>query len=237
MLTINDDQIKRYESDLKTFASRAYPFATKTTINKAAFETRTVSQGNIRENMITRNKFSVGSIRVDQARTLKVSRQAATVGSVAPYMAVQEFGGTKAKKGKQGVAIPTSVASGEGEGTQPRQRLPRVPNRLASIKLSRKKPKVRSKKQENFLRIQAAATSGRKFIFLDLQKHPGIYKVTGGKRRPNIKLMYDMSKKSVSIPRNPWLSPAVKTVEKKIPEFYKDALAFQLKRQGIFKPN
>ena len=236
MLKINDEEIKRFESDLKTFASRAYPFATKATINKAAFTTRSVAQGNIHEQMITRNKFSVGSIRVDMARTLNVSRQEATVGSIAPYMADQEFGATKTKKGKQGVAIPTTVASGEGEGSQPRQRLPRVPNRLANIRLSRKTPRARSSKQENFLRIQGAAKSGRKFIFLDLQRHSGIYKVTGGKRSPKIKLMHDMSKKSVSVPRNPWLAPAVRTVEQRIPQFYKDALTFQLKRQGIFKP-
>ena len=71
---------------------------------------------------------------------------------------------------------------------------------------------------------------------MDLQRHPGIYRVTGGKRNPKIKLIHDMSKKSVSIPRNPWLAPAVRTVEERVPQFYKDALAFQLKRQGIFRP-
>ena len=235
MIKINDEEIKQFESDLKTFASRAYPFATKATINRAAFETRKVWQGNIREDMVERNKFTASSIRVDQTRTLNVSRQAATVGSIAPYMEVQEFGGTKTKRGKQGVSIPTSVSSGEGEGSQPRQRLPRVPNRLANIRLSRKSPRARSRKQENFLRIQNAVKTGRKFIFLDLQKHPGIYKVTGGKRSPNIKLMHDMSKKSVSIPRNPTLAPAVRTVEERVPQFYKEALVFQLKRQGLFR--
>ena len=235
MIKINDEEIKQFESDLKTFASRAYPFATKSTINRAAFETRKEWQGNIREEMVERNKFTVGSIRVEMARTLNVSRQAATAGSIAPYMEVQEFGGTKTKRGKQGVSIPTSVSSGEGEGSQPRQRLPRVPNRLANIRLSRKSPRARSRKQENFLRIQNAVKTGRKFIFLDLQRHPGIYKVTGGARNPKIKLMHDMSKKSVSIPRNPTLAPAVRTVEERVPQFYKEALVFQLKRQGLFR--
>ena len=235
MIKINDEELKQFESDLKTFASRAYPFATKATVNRAAFEARKVAQGNVREKMITRNKFSVGSIRVETTRTLNVSRQEATVGSIAGYMADQEFGTTKTKRGKQGVSIPTSVSSGEGEGAQPRQRLPRVPNRLANIRLSRKSPKARSRKQENFLRIQNAVKTGRKFIFLDLRRHPGIYKVTGGKRNPSIKLMHDMSKKSVTIPRNPWLAPAVRTVEERVPQFYKEALIFQLKRRNLFK--
>ena len=236
MLTINDDKIKQYEKDLGLFVDEAFPFATKATINKAAFEARTEWQGNIREKMVSRNKFTVNSIRVDVSRTLDVSRQAATVGSIAPYMDDQEFGGTKAKQGKQGVSIPTSVSSGEGEGAQPRKRLPRVPNRMANIRLSRNKPRARSKKQGNFLRIQGAIKSGRKFIFLELQRHPGIYKVTGGKRNPKIKLMHDMSKTSVSIPRNPTLAPAVRTVEERIPQYYKEALEFQLKRRRIFRP-
>ena len=39
MFTMNDEDIKQLESDLKTFAIRAYPFATKNTVNRAAFTT------------------------------------------------------------------------------------------------------------------------------------------------------------------------------------------------------
>ena len=237
MLKINDEEIKQFESDLKTFASRAYPFATKFTVNTAAKETMVEARENVGRQMITRNKFTKQSILFNPTRTLNVSRQAATVGSIASYMEDQEFGGIKSKGGKQGVPIATTSASGEGEGVQPRRRLVRQksPNNLANIRLSRKKPKARSRKQENFLRIKNAVKTGRKFIFLDLQKHPGIYKVTGGKRNPDIKLMHDMSKKSVNIPRNPWLAPAVRTVEERVPQIYKEALIFQLKRNNLFK--
>ena len=110
-----------------------------------------------------------------------------------------------------------------------------MPNRLPSIRLGRNKVRAHTKGQKNFIAVRQAASSGRKFIFLDLQKHPGIYRVTGGKRNPKVKLIYDMSRESVSIPANPWLGPAVKKTEGKIPEIYRDSLEFQVKRQGLFK--
>ena len=235
MIAVDDDQIKQFESDLKTFASRAYPFATKNTINQSAFMAMRESKENVRSNMITRNKFTERSIQVEQTRTLNVNRQAATVGSIADYMEVQEFGGTKTKRGKVGVPIATTVASGEGEGAQPRRRLPRRPNMIQSIRLGHNRAKARTKGQKNFIAIQQAATTGRKFVFLDLQEHPGIYRITGGKKNPRIKLIHDMSKQSVSIPRNPWLAPAVKKTEAAMPELYKASLIFQLKRQRLFK--
>jgi len=99
MIKINDDDLKQFESDLKTFAKRAYPFATKNTINRGAFEAQKLYRRNADDSMIHRNKFTRQSIQVEQARTLNVSRQAATVGSIAPYMEDQEFGKNIVKKG------------------------------------------------------------------------------------------------------------------------------------------
>lgn len=235
MLSIDDDKIKQFESDLKTFAARAYPFATKSTLNSAAFEARSAMQGNIRRQMVTRNKFTEKSVRVETVRGLNVGRQFAIVGSIAPYMETQEFGGTKRKGGKTGTPIPTTAASGEGEGMRPRRRPVPRSRALGRISLRNNKIKAVSRKQKNFLKVKLTAKSGRKFVFLDLDKHPGIYRVTGGVRRPQVKLMWDMSKESVVIPRNPTLQPAVRRAERRLPKLYEEALVFQLKRQGLFK--
>ena len=231
---INTDDIKQLESDLKTFKERAYPFATKATVNKAAFSTRERVQARIDRKLITRNKFTRGSIRVEQAKTLRVSAQEAVVGSVAPYMDEQEFGGTKTKAGKVGVPIATTTASGEGRNAQPRRRLARGPNRQKRIKLSKVRIKA-SRQQSAPIKIHEAAASGQKYIFLSTGRHPGIYKVTGGKRRPKLNLIWDMSKASVSIPRNPIFAPSTRETEKQLPEFYRAALIFQLRRHGLFK--
>lgn len=235
MLTMDDENIKRFENDLRTFKGRAYPFATKQTINNAAFHAMREYRKEAGKDMVLRNRFTVQSIRVEPARTLNVNRQEAVTGSIAPYMEDQEFGATVSKRGKVGVPIPTSVASGEGEGAQPRRRVVPRSRKLGAIRLRNEGLKARSKKQKNYLKIKFAAKSGHKFVFLDLQKHPGIYRVTGGVRRSQIKLIYDMSKSSTPIPRNPMLAPSVKTTEKLIPTFYQYALVNQLKRHGLFK--
>lgn len=234
MLKINDKQIREYEKDLKTFASRAYPFASRHTINSAAFKAQSLARGNVRNDMVTRNKFTEQSIRVDKARTLAVSRQEATVGSIADYMETQEFGGTEESSGGKGVAIATSYSAGQ-EGDRPRTRLPRRPNKMANIQLQKRRKKGSTRKQQNFIAIREAATSGRKFIYLDLGRRRGLFKVTGGKRRPKIKMVHDLSRSSVSIPKQPWLAPAVRETEKFIPDIYSDALKFQLQRQRLFR--
>jgi len=235
MFKVDTSDIKLLEGDLKRMAHRAYPFATKATVNKAAFVAMKISRGHIGSEMITRNAFTKKSIQVEQARTLTVSRQEAIVGSTADYMEVQEFGGVKHKKGSEGVAIATSYSSGEGENTQPRRKLPRRPNKLASIRLQRRSKKGASRKQKNMMAIKQAAESGSKYVFLDLGRSKGIFKVTGGKRRPKIKMVYSFREQSVSIPKNPWLAPSVRKTEKQIPNIYKKALEFQVKRLGLFR--
>jgi len=209
MFNVNDESILEYVDDLKTFARRSLPFATRNTVNGAAFEARKLAQDNVREKMVTRNRFTEQSIRVKQSRTLRISRQSAIVGSIADYMEDQEFGGTKVKTGKEGVSIATSYAAGQGLDAQPRTRLPRKPNKMANIKLQRRRKKGSGRKQANLVAIKQAAKSGRKYVFLDLGRRQGIFKVIGGKRRPKLRMVHDMTKQSVNIPRNPWLKPAV----------------------------
>lgn len=235
MFKIDDEQIKEFESDLKTFKFKALPFATKGTLNRAAVLTQDKTKTRVRNQMITRNKFTENSFKVLFVKTLKISDQESVVGSIAPYMDEQEFGGTKTKTGKHGVSIPTSVASGEGRGAQPRRKKIPKARRLGSIALKNNRPKVKSQKQDNFLRIQQAITSGRKFVFMDLQRHPGIFRISGGKRNPKIDQIYDLSRKSVPIPKNPTLGPSSNAVQKQMAFIYKKQLEKQLRRHGLFK--
>ena len=233
MFNIDDRETKRLERNLKKFKARALPFATKTTINEAAFTARRIAQTGIRRKLITRNKFTEASIRVEQTKTLDIRRQVSTVGSIADYMEVQEFGGTKRKKGKQGVAIATSFAAGGADNAQPRVRLPRKPNKLQNLRLRRISGKGKSKRQKNFIAVRAAASSGQKFVYLDMGRSKGLFKVTGGKRKPRVRMVWDLSRQSVVIPRRPWLAPAVRKAGAFIPRNYKKALQFQLKRHGL----
>lgn len=235
MIKFDIEQIKQFESDLKTFAERAYPFATKETVNTSAFKARERIHAGMRKNLTLRNKFTVNSVQVVPTRTLNVRAQEATVGSIASYMEDQEFGATKTKTGKVGVSIPTTTASGEGRGARPRRRVVRGANRLSKIRLKHSGIKGMTKGQKIITKIKQTAESGNRYTYLDFDRHPGIYKITGGKKKSKIHLIHDMSKKSIRIPRTPIFAPATIATQKQMPLIYERALIFQLKRQGLFK--
>jgi len=236
MLKINDDQIKQLESDLKTFAARAFPFSVKSVLNSAAFDSRKIAQDFIKGRFIERNTFTRRSVQVDQVKGLTVRRMASVVGSIADYMEDQEFGTVNVKKGKHGVPIPTSAAAGQ-KGAKVRTKLVKRPNRMASIKLRGVSARAKTRRQKNRILVQQAAQAGgrNRFIFLDLGRRAGIYKVTGGKRKPKLTKMWDLSKGAVVIPSTPWLLPSVNLARAALPRRYLKALQFQAKRAGLFR--
>lgn len=234
MFQIDTRNIKQMESDLKTFGKRAFPFASKNTVNQSAFQAQRNAKAIVGERMTLRNKHTLRTIQVEQTRTLRVSRQEALVGSTAEYMEVQEFGGTKTKTGKEGVSIATSYSAGQGLNAQPRTRVSTKPNKMANIQLRKRRTRG-GRKQRNLVVIKQAAESGSKYVFLDLGRRQGIFKVIGGKRRPRIRMVHDLSHKSVDIPKNPWLAPAVAQAEQTIPATYAKSLEFQLRRLGLFR--
>ena len=234
MFKIDDREIKQLEADLQTFARRAIPFASRNTLNSTAFTARLEWQVEVRNKLITRNKFTENSIRVDKAKGLDVSRQEAVVGSIAPYMEDQEFGGSKSKKGKEGVAIPTTYSAGQGDNARPRTRLPRKPNKMANIRIKHNKLRG-SRKQRNLVAIQEAITTGNKYVFLDLSRRKGLFKIVGGKRNPRLKMVWDLTRQSVRIPATPTLQPTIERVGPLVPEIHKESLEFQLRRLNILR--
>lgn len=228
MITMDTRQIEQLEKDLMHVRDRAVPFATKATINRAAFETQKAARSNILKDMTNRNPFTVRSVQVDQARTLDIRKQEAIVGSIADYMETQEFGGSKTDP-----AIATGYSAGQ-QGARPRTRLPRKPNKMANIQLRgrRASSKGRTVGQRNFVAVRQAANKGHRYVYLKGRTFEGLFRVLGGKRKPRIKMVHDLSRKSVAIPRNPWLLPATNTVTPQLDSFYASALRFQLKRLG-----
>lgn len=239
MIEIDTKEVKKYEQDLKYFARRALPFATKATLNRAAFETQRVAQDTIREKMITRNRFAVGSVRVEQARGLRTNSQEAKTGSIAEFMATQEFGGL-VRGGGQNKPIPTRYASGEGRGSVSRRKLPRKPNKMSNIKLKNKR-KAKNRKQRNIFAIQDAVTGGSKYVYLDLGRRKGIFRVIGGRKNfkrgwpkgAKIEMVWDLSQTAVRVPRNAWLKPSTDKVTPRMQQFYGEAMLYQLKRHKI----
>lgn len=233
MFKVDTSEIRGLEKQLGKFKKTALKHAVKATLNDAAFDARRNAKDRIEKEFVLRNKWTTKTIQIEKARGLNVSTMKSKIGSTAPYMETQEFGGTEQSAGKEGVPIPTSYSA--GQAGQPRTRLPRKPNQLGSIKLSNRRKRGTSRKQRNLAAIRGAASSGRPYVFLDLERSRGIFKVVGGKRKPRIKMVYDLSRKSVKIPKKPWLRPSFEESVHKIPDFYLKAVRFQVNRLRLFK--
>lgn len=227
--------IKQLEADLQQLKAKALPFATRNTVNRAAFDARTVGQRNIKRQMTLRNKWTLRSVQVDKAKTLQISRQESVVGSTVGYLETQEFGGVKRRKGKKGIAIATSYSSGEGESSKPRKRLPRGANAMRRIQLKRGRRKGANKRQQNVVAVREAAAKKTKFIYMETARTKGIFRVLGGKKKPRVKMVHSLKEQSVRIPKNPWLRPAVLKVSKRMPEIHARSLQFQIDRLRLFR--
>lgn len=233
MIQFDDREIVRFEHMLRTFADRAFPFATRNTINDAAFETMRKGKRNLQRDRILKSPFSKKSIRVTPERVeLNVSRQQAVVGSIADHLEKLEFGNTRVG-GRHGVPIQTSFAAGQ-EGRNPRTRLVTEANLRSNINLSGRATRGMSKKQKNAMRVKRAARSANKYVFLETDRGAGIFFVSGGGRDIEVKMVWDLSRPTVVIQPYPWLEPAFEEATLMLPKFYRDRLEQQLVRRRLF---
>lgn len=235
-ITWDSTQLDRFASDLKRFAIEAMPFATREGINNGAKMLRGLARQNIERKMITRNRFTVRGVGIEFAKQKAIRQQRAVVGHFQQYMADQEFSATKQGKGKHGVILPTRFSSGEGEGTAPRQKLPKFGRSVRGIRLN-KSANVRKAKNRgvrNQIAVREAAASGRNKIFMKTDRVTGYFQIKGGKRKPQPKLLADLSRKTVTISAKPWLFPAARVVEKALPQLYLASIKKQLTRRRLF---
>lgn len=242
MFSIDDRDIKKLERDLKLFAKRAYPFAVKDTLNNTAKAATSFTKLNMQNDLTLRNRFTLGGMRTSFVRGLDVDRMRAVTGSLSDYMPELEFGGQKRSTGSQGTPLATSFAANEGKSKN-RTKLPKGKKRLSKIKLRGRGKPGAGKREQLLVAVHEAVDSGNRDIFLDLGKTKGIFRVVGGSKKKTtragwprgakLRMLFDMSRKSVDIPANPVMGPAVIDAAKLTPTFYRLALEKQLRRQGL----
>jgi len=223
------DEMQRH---LKVFAPKGIPYAVKFALNQTAWHGRKTMQRLISARMIEKNKWTRQSIRVNTVRSMDVDMMFSEMGSIEKYMVKQEVGGIA--KGKPGRAYPIATSYAAGQSGR-RTRLPRKPNRVGKIRLRFRKPKGRTKGEQNKALIMAAAEARDKFIYLDLKRGRGVFRLLGGKRKPRLKMVADLSRKRVRVPKTPTLEPAAEHAIDKMPEFFRDAFIFQLRRHRLIK--
>lgn len=228
------EQIEQLERDLEKFSKKAVPFATRFYLNGIAFEARKQWQQQIDRKMIQRNKFTRNSIRVERVTGLNMRTMHSVVGSIAPYMDDQEFGGTKLPKSGEHVAIATG-ASANQEGQKPRTKLPIPSNRMRKIRLSGRSIKASNRRQRNAIAIRQAKASGNKFVYLETARNKGIFRITGARANSKLKMIHDLTRRSVAIKPLPTLAPAVTATRAVAPDMAINALQQQVERQKIFR--
>lgn len=222
MFNIQSRDIRNLERQLLTLARQSMPYVTQRTLNDAAFDAMGVIKGNIADSMITRNTWTARSIRVDKSGRGPISRQRAIVGSTADYMEDQEFGGVK-----HGKSIPTTYSAGQSPTARQRTRVPRKANRIGNIDLvTRYASRGVNNRQRNLLAVK----SREKFVYMDLGRRKGIFRITGTKKNPKINMVQDLTRNSTPIPKNPTIGPGFNDAVTRIPTYYAAALRFQLRR-------
>lgn len=237
---IEDRHVRDLELQLSEIRDKSVPFATRETLNNLAFEARDHARRFVSREMVERNSYTRRSYRAERATGLRIFQQQSVVGNSALYMDRQELGGVR-DGGRYGVLIATPDAAKQ-EGASGRTRLVSRPYRMRNMRLLAREHtrRGRNPKQRLVMAVNMAVKRSERNVFLDRRKHSvrtGIYRVIGGRYRgrgwpigARLRMLYDMSHRSVRVPPHSTLQPSVNLAQFKVGMFYEKALRFQLGR-------
>ncbi len=229
--TVDTRQLERLGNRLHRLAKKGVPHAMKNAVNKSAFAGRDAWQNKMRDEFVLRNRYTERSLRVEKARGLNPRHARGILGSTADYMADQEFGASITGGGKHGHPIPTSYSAGQ-MGAQPRTKLPRRPNALQRIKLS-DRHKRGSRRQQVAATVAIAAKHNQRFVFLDLARTKGIFRLIGGKKK-RLRMVHDLTHRTVRIRPTPTLGPMLREIEPRLVRIHEREVIAQLKFHKVW---
>lgn len=227
MIKVNLRDFTRLSRDFETIQKRALPHATRQTLNDLAFKGRGLWQDEMQRRFILRNDFTTRRVFVDKATGTNIPRMKSVLSSPNENLVKQEQGGVETH------AIPTGIATGEGRGVTPQHRLVRRPNKVSAITLGARVTSG-TPAQRNAAAIQIAARKGQKFVFLQLRRRKGLFKVVGGRRSPRVEMVWDTTRKSVKVKPHPTLGPAVRRLDAMVPSIMQAAVVQQFKHYKVF---
>jgi hypothetical protein len=113
MFKLNTDEAKAFAKKLEKMSTDALPKATARTLTELATMANGQQKKNLEKRMIVRTLYTEKSLKMYPAsETKSIASQNAVVGSVSPYLPIQDRGGTvRGKKGN--VPVPTDALRGE----------------------------------------------------------------------------------------------------------------------------
>lgn len=224
------DELQR---ELEQLAKRSIPYAARETLNGLAFAGRKIWQDQMASSLTLRNQFTQRRALVDRATGSRMPDMQAVLGHTEDYMRRLEYGiGERARRG--GLAIPSEAAAGQAKGSLPAGRKRAVKRSLVIRVLGKIKRQSKSmpRKARNARAVREAIKNGTRIAYLELDKRRGIYKIMGGKKRPQIRKLYDLSRRSVPLPRIPTLQRTLDAALLQAPTIALAAVQRQLDRLG-----
>lgn len=224
-------EVERMAHELRTLKAEAFPYAVRNALNTSAFEGRKLWAKELQRSFILRNTFTTRSLRVVKAQGTSVQAMASHLGSIAKFMGTQEAGGVEVGHIGRSKPVPTAVASGQAMGSRPRTKAVRKPNWLTAIHLSKRRI-GKSRKQRNAIAIRQAVAAGQRFTFLELENRKGLFRITGTKR-VRVRMVWDLSRKAVRIPKDPTLERTLTTLGPRLLLIHRGAIVDQMRRHRI----
>jgi len=102
--------VKDYQRALKELTKTGFPTAMVATSNVTAKAVHSKSERNIKQKLTLRNPYTMRSLKLSLAKVRRSGEAGyAQVGSVSPYLPIQETGGTVRAR-RRAIAIPTKAA-------------------------------------------------------------------------------------------------------------------------------
>lgn len=220
------------QRELEQLAKRGVAYAARDTVNGLAFAGRKIWQEQMASTLTLRNAFTQRRALVERATGTRMPVEA-VLGHTEDYMRRLESGiGERARRG--GLAIPTETAAGQAKGSLPAGRKRAVRPSLVIRVLGKIKRQSRSmpRKARNARAVREAISNGSRLAYLELDRRRGIYKIMGGRKKPQIRKLYDLSRRSVPLPRIPTLEKTLELALLQGPTIALAALQRQLDRAG-----
>lgn len=239
MLTVQWKGLDKLTKDLNTAQKTAVPYAIRSYLTTAAFEARKVWQGETRKSFTLRNQYTERSIIAVKPMG-KGDAMHSKVGSFASYMGTAEEDSHRSATGRWG--IPGAAAAGQAPGTK-RTRVVRRAAALGVLHVAH--PNVRgSKARRNAAAIRLAIQSGKGVALLERPGGgKGLFRVMGGRQRwgrkgfsqraLKLRLLWDVSRRSVAVPGSHTLANTLKALDPKLPHMAQVALLEQLRRHHV----
>lgn len=217
-LSLDTHELGQAVDALRSIRKKAAYFAVRDALSDTAALAHHAAEGEIRHVFTLRNHWIIGGLRHHPAYGRTIPALVSRVGHLNPIMAEQEEGFTREKEGEHGLPIPTPASAAQAKSGR-RTRPVRRPNYLSAIKFSERPLNTKTRRQAVAAAIRQAVKKGERFAYIPLERHPGIFRITG-KKRPRLTMLYSLANTRTRTEPHKWLEKPSLTAAESMPDIF-----------------